>query len=252
MKRSILFGAVLAAVSLPAAAALSQSSEGQRSPSQGQGQPGQSQQGQPQQGQPQQGQPQQGQPQQGQTPQRQGAPQGQPQGAQQGPQGQPGAQAQTPQSAPQAEAKATLAKEDREFIEEAAQGSLFEVKASQLALQKAQLEDVKRFAQRMVDDHTAMTGRLQKVTQPRGVNLPQQLDKKHQEKIDSLSKKTGADFDKSYVDDIVDGHKKDIDNFEKAAKDAKDPAVKEFASTTMPSLREHLQAVQTLKDKVKS
>jgi putative membrane protein len=239
MKSSILFAAVLAAVSLPAAAALSQGTEGQRSPPQGQSPQGQGQQGQGAQ--------------QGQTPQRQGAQPGQQgQGAQPGQQGQ-GAQGQTPQSAPQAETKgAALAKEDREFIEEAAQGSLFEVKASQVAVQKAQVEDVKRFAQRMIDDHTAMTGRLQKVAQAKGVNLPQQLDKKHQEKIDSLSKKTGVDFDKAYTDDIVDSHKKDIDNFEKAAKDAKDPSIKEFATTTMPSLREHLQTAQSLKDKVKS
>jgi len=104
----------------------------------------------------------------------------------------------------------------------------------------------------MIDDHTAMTGRLQKVTQPKGINLPQQLDKKHQDRIDSLSKKTGVDFDKTYTDDIVDAHKKDVDNFEKAAKDAKDPSVKDFAATTLPSLREHLQTAQALKDKVKS
>jgi len=260
MKRSILFAAVLAAVSLPAAAALSQGTETHRNPAQGQSPQGQTQQRQQGAQQGQQG-AQQGQQgaQQGQQGAQQGAQQGQ-QGAQQGAQqGQQGAQQgaqqgqQGAQGAPQADTKgAALAKEDREFIEESAQGSLFEVRASQLAQQKAQVEDVKRFAQRMIDDHTAMTGRLQKVTQPRGINLPQQLDKKHQEKIDSLSKKTGVDFDKTYAEDIVDHHKKDVDAFEKASKEAKDPAVKDFAATTLPSLREHLQAAQSLKDKVKS
>ena len=244
MKRSIVFGAILAAVSLPAAAALSQGTGTQGQGQQGQGQQEQGQQGQGQQGAQQQGR--QGAQQQGQGAQQQGQQGAQQQGAQG--QGQQGAQ-----TAPKADTKGTvLAKEDREFLDEAAQGSLFEVKASQLAQQKAQVEDVKRFAQRMVDDHTGMTGRLQKVVQPKGINLPQQLDKKHQDRIDSLSKKTGVDFDKSYLDEVIDSHKKDIDNFEKAAKDAKDPAVKDFAATSLPSLREHLQAAQTLKDKVKS
>ncbi len=219
MKRSILFSAVLAAVSLPAAAALSQGTGTQRNPSQGQDQQGQGQQGAQGQG-------------------------------QQGAQGQ--AQPQGAQSAPKAETKGTtLAKEDREFVDEAAQGNLFEIRAGQLAAQKAQTDDVKRFGQRMVDDHTAMNSRLQKAVQPKGINLTQQLDKKHQEKIDSLSKKTGVDFDKSYMDDIVDHHKKDVDHFEKAAKDAKDPGVKDFAATTLPTLREHLQSAQSIKDKVK-
>lgn len=54
------------------------------------------------------------------------------------------------------------------------------------------------------------------------------------------------------MDEVIDSHKKDIDHFEKASKDAKDPSVKDFATTSLPSLREHLQAAQSLKDKVKS
>jgi len=102
----------------------------------------------------------------------------------------------------------------------------------------------------MVDDHTAANGRLQQVAQQKGLNLPQQLDKKHQDRIDNLTKKTGADFDKAYINDMVDDHKKDVDNFEKASKDAKDPAVKDFATTTLPTLREHLAQVQSIKERI--
>jgi putative membrane protein len=145
----------------------------------------------------------------------------------------------------------TLAKQDREFIDDAAQGGLYEVKAGQLAQQKAQADDVKQFGKRMVDDHTAVNGRLQQLAQQKGVSLPQQLDKKHQDRIDSLAKKTGPDFDKSYVSDMVDDHKKDVDAFEKASKDAKDADLKSFAASTLPTLREHLTQVQALKDKLK-
>lgn len=146
---------------------------------------------------------------------------------------------------------AALAKQDREFIDGAAQGGLFEVKAGQLAQQRAQADDVKQLGKRMVDDHTAVNGRLQQLAQQKGLSVPQQLDKKHQDKIDSLSKKTGLDFDKAYVDEMVDDHKKNVDHFDKAAKDAKDPDVKAFASSTLPALRDHLTAVQSLKDKLK-
>jgi putative membrane protein len=196
MKRSMLFAAVLAAVSLPAAAALSQGSEARGNP-----------------------------------------PQEKPSQA----------------LSPQADTKGTaLAKQDREFIDEVAQGGLYEVRAGQLAVQKAQSNDVKQFGQRMVDDHTAANGRLQKLAQAKGLNLSTTLDKKHQDKIDSLSKKTGPEFDKAYIDDMVDDHKHDVDAFEKASKDAKDAGVKEFAAATLPTLREHLQQVQSIKDKLKT
>ncbi len=201
MTRPILFAAVLAAMSLPAAAAFSRETETGH-PARGQS-------------------PQQGQPSQGQS--------------------------------PQAEAKgAALAKEDREFINKAGLSGMHKVRAGQLAVQKAQASDVKQFGQRMVDDHTGVNGRLQKLSQQKGLSLSAQLDKKHQDKIDSLAKKTGVDFDKAYVDEMIDDHKSDIDNFEKAAKDAKDPGMKDFAATTLPTLREHLQAAQGLKDKLKS
>ncbi len=106
---------------------------------------------------------------------------------------------------------------------------------------------MKQFGQRMVDDHTAVNGRLQKLAQAKGLNLPTTLDKKHQDKIDSLSKKTGPEFDKAYIDEMVDDHKRDVDAFDKASKDAKDASVKEFAGTTLPTLREHLQQAQGIR-----
>lgn len=195
MTRSMLFAAVLAAVSLPAAAALSQGTQGQ-----GQSPPGQA-----------------------------------------------------PQRGVGAETKgAALAKHDREFVDEAALGGLFEVKAGQLAQQKAQADDVKKFGQRMIDDHTAVNSRLQKLAQQKGLSLPQTIDKKHQDKLNELSKKTGADFDKSYLDDMVDDHKKDVDAFDKASRDAKDSDIKEFSTSTLPTLRDHLKEAQGMKDKLKS
>ena len=146
----------------------------------------------------------------------------------------------------------TLAKQDREFLEEAAQGGLFEVRAGQLARQKAMVDEVKQLGKRMVDDHTAVNGRLQQLGQQKGLSLPQQLDKKHQDRIDSLAKKTGSDFDKAYINDMVDDHKKDVDTFDKAAKEAKDADVKSFATSTLPTLRDHLNLARTTKDRLKS
>jgi len=153
---------------------------------------------------------------------------------------------------PGAEAKgAALAKEDREFINKAGLAGLYEVRVGQLAAQRAQSSDVKQLAQKIVDEHTAVNVRLQKLAQQKGLSLPSQLDKKHQDKIDSLSKKTGVDFDKAFVDEMIDDHKSHIDDFDKAAKESKEPDMKEFAAATLPTLREHLQTAQALKDKLK-
>jgi len=65
-----------------------------------------------------------------------------------------------------------------------------------------------------------------------------------------LSKESGADFDKKFINDMVDDHQEDIKMFEKKAKDADDPQVRDFASRVLPHLQEHLQMAQDLKNQL--
>jgi putative membrane protein len=46
------------------------------------------------------------------------------------------------------------------------------------------------------------------------------------------------------MDDMVKDHKKDVKEFQKEAKSAKDPDVKSFAAKTTPTLQEHLQMAE--------
>lgn len=56
-------------------------------------------------------------------------------------------------NAPQAKAKAS--NQTAEYVRKAAEGDLFEIHSSELALKQAESTDVKAFAQRiMIDDHT--------------------------------------------------------------------------------------------------
>ncbi|WP_437620865.1 DUF4142 domain-containing protein [Sorangium sp. So ce1151] len=147
--------------------------------------------------------------------------------------------------------KATLSKSDREFVEKAALGGLLEVRLGQLAQQRASSPDVKSFGQRMIDDHGAVNKRLAELAQRKGVLVPQELDQKHREKVDKLSKKTGAEFDRAYMSDMVDDHEDDVEEFEEATKEVKDADLKGFAAATLPKLREHLALARQINGKVK-
>ncbi|KYF68832.1 hypothetical protein BE04_30620, partial [Sorangium cellulosum] len=144
-----------------------------------------------------------------------------------------------------------LSKADREFVEKAGQGGLLEVRLGQVAQQRAASPEVKRFAQRMIDDHSAANKRLAQVAQQKGVLVPQELDKDHREKVDKLSQKTGTEFDRAYMSEMVDDHEHDVAKFEKASKEAKDADVKGFATATLPQLREHLAMAKQIQGKVK-
>jgi putative membrane protein len=83
------------------------------------------------------------------------------------------------------------------------------------------------------------------------VTLPTDVDKESKETSDKLSKASGKDFDKKYMDNMVDDHEKDVKEFEKASKNAKDADVKAWATNTLPTLQDHLKMAKDTKSKLK-
>ena len=140
---------------------------------------------------------------------------------------------------------------DRKFVEEAAQGGMAEVLMGQMAQQRASHAQVKAFGQRMVVDHGKANEELKRVASAKNVQLPTTLGSAHQRHADGMSKLSGVEFDQAYMKHMVEDHKKDVADFEKAAKSANDANVKNFASRTLPTLQSHLKLAQTTYDAVK-
>ncbi|MEO8726684.1 MAG: DUF4142 domain-containing protein [Acidobacteriaceae bacterium] len=139
---------------------------------------------------------------------------------------------------------------DLMFAKSAAQGGMAEVQLGQLAVDKAQSPDVKAFGQKMVDDHGKANEQLKDVAQKDNVTLPQQLTAKDEATKDKLSKLDGAAFDKAYMHDMVMDHEKDIREFKQEAKMGKNDSIKDFASSTLPTLEEHLKMAKDANQKV--
>jgi putative membrane protein len=135
---------------------------------------------------------------------------------------------------------------DKMFVEKAAIGGMFEVKSSQLAQQMATSPNVKRFAMRMVADHTKASQELMALAKQKGLRLPTGLDQKHQDKLDQLRKDQGSEFDRAYTEIQVKAHEKAVALFEKAAEDCQDSDLKAWATKTLPTLKEHEQLVKQL------
>ena len=136
---------------------------------------------------------------------------------------------------------------DKQFMTKAAQGGMGEVALGQLAQTHGSSAGVKQFGQRMVTDHSKANAKLMQVAAKQGVTLPAAPGPEEQATKARLSKLSGAAFDKAYVSDMVEDHVKDVADFTKEAKTGKDPAVKTFAATTLPTLKMHLQMARSLK-----
>ena len=139
-------------------------------------------------------------------------------------------------------------KDDAKFATDAANGGMAEVELGKLALKKTHIASLRKFAQMMVDDHGKANDELKAIAQKKNITLPDAVDNDHRQKMADLEKKQGKDFDKAYVDVMIDGHKKTLDLMEKEAKDGKDTDLKTFAEKTAPTVKMHLEAIKRIHD----
>jgi putative membrane protein len=138
----------------------------------------------------------------------------------------------------------------KDFAADAATGGMMEVELGNIAQQKASSQAVKDFGKMMVDDHSKVNDNLKSIGSQKNIDLPASVTDDQRKDIDKLSKKTGADFDKAYVNMMVDDHKKDIAAFKKAEENVSDNDIKNFITNTLPTLQKHLDAIQAIKAKM--
>jgi putative membrane protein len=132
-----------------------------------------------------------------------------------------------------------------------------EIHMGQMGVQSAQSPEVKQYAQTIADDHQKNDQQLQQLAQQNGIELEgKAFQKKQEDSQDHMKKlegKTGAEFDKQYVEIMAKDHKKDVKEVEKAAKEARKQNKTELASfleQTKTGLQGHLQEAQRLEKSV--
>jgi putative membrane protein len=135
---------------------------------------------------------------------------------------------------------------DKKFVESALQGGMAEVELGKLALGKSSNDDVKKFARRMIDDHTKLGNDMKPVAEQIGVKMPPALSKKDQALEAKLETLSGPQFDKAYIQAMVKDHKKDYAEFQQEAQSAVIPAVKEAAMKGEPVIKSHLDEIEQI------
>ena len=142
-----------------------------------------------------------------------------------------------------------LTHSEREFVRKAAEGGEAEVQLGNLAQEKASSNDVKQFGQRMVTDHTKANDQLKQLASSEGLTLPQQPNAMQKAEIARLSKLSGNKFDDAYMKMMVKDHTKDVSEFKETSKTATNPQLKEFVSSTLPTLESHLKEAKSIAPK---
>ena len=141
---------------------------------------------------------------------------------------------------------------DKMFVKKAIRGNFNEIDTAKMALQKSQNDQVKQFAQKMIDDHGKMLDDLHTLAGQENIKYkdePNPDGKKLAAKLDGLS---GAEFDKAYVKGMVKDHKEDVRDFQAEINTGKDQPTKDAAQKSLPVIQDHLQMIEGIQKSMKS
>ena len=127
-----------------------------------------------------------------------------------------------------------------------AQANVNEVAAGKIGAEKATSPDVKRFAQKMVDDHGKMAQELKSLGQSKGVPVADSTGMTDMAKLKMMERKSGAEFDQAFMDHMVKEHELTAKDVEATAAKAKDAEFKAALQKALPHIKEHLAEAKRL------
>jgi len=127
----------------------------------------------------------------------------------------------------------------QEFATMVAQSNMFEIESSKLALDKSKQDEVRSFAQQMIDDHTKAGEAMKEAAQKASVSeTPQKLNAEYQAKMDTLQNASGEAFDEMYWQMQLREHRQAVQLFTQFSQ--QEGPLAEFAKNTLPALQGHL------------
>jgi putative membrane protein len=131
------------------------------------------------------------------------------------------------------------------FLHDEVRSGAAEIKASGLAITNSNNQRVIGFAIMVIDDHAKAEDKLKQIAAAKGVVEKDSIDVAHQQMINDLSKKSGAAFDKAYIQMMVTDHRQAIMLFNAAARNS-DAATQSFADKTLPIIQMHLDSANAI------
>jgi putative membrane protein len=136
-----------------------------------------------------------------------------------------------------------------DFVKKAREAGDFEIATSQLALEKSKAPNVRKFAQQMIDDHTAAAQELEKAAAegaPSAEKQPVKRAEKHARDIERLRDAGAGEFDATYIEIQRNAHEEAVELFSTYAESGDNAKLKAFAAATLPTLKSHLSHVKTI------
>jgi len=145
-------------------------------------------------------------------------------------------------SAAAATAAKPLSAKDKKFFTDAASSGGWETATGRSAEQKAQKGTTKEIAARLIADYSKTNKELVDLGKKKGLTISTEG------KAQQIS---GEDFDRKYLDLVVQDHQEESSLFAKEAASGDDADIKKWAAKTLPMIKQHLALAKDALSKAK-
>lgn len=137
------------------------------------------------------------------------------------------------------------------FLVDAANGGLAEVDFGKIAKEKGLSDRVRNYGKMVEADHADANAKVKELADARKVTLPIETSAANQETMIALSKISGKEFDKAFMDKMVSEHERAITVFMDAADQSNDSGIRTFIANALPVLQIHLDSAKAIQKAIR-
>jgi predicted outer membrane protein len=137
-----------------------------------------------------------------------------------------------------------------EFLVQAMQDAMAEIQICEMAIEKSQNPEVKKFAQSMIDEHGRMGRELEKMAADKKIDVPRTIRREQEMTVDELSSLSGRDFEQRWIQYNIDVHERDVKIFQHYAGEQSDRDIADMAKKHGDTLAKHLKAAHDVGKKL--
>jgi putative membrane protein len=140
---------------------------------------------------------------------------------------------------------------DRSFVRDMAIANMAEVELAKLVPERSTDDEIKKFAQLMIDDHTKSLDSLKAIAAQHNIPVPAELDPRHMRLRDKLAKWHGNEFERNYIETMIDEHEEMLDELEDRVDEARLAEYKAEIADRLAGKKvvEHAEVVAVLPEK---
>ncbi|HET7570666.1 MAG TPA: DUF4142 domain-containing protein [Gammaproteobacteria bacterium] len=144
----------------------------------------------------------------------------------------------------------SLSKQDKKWLKSAHQINLAEIKAGEVAENRAHAHAVRRVGHTLVVDHRMLDAKVAQLTRYLGVKLPGSASLKQKSVLKVIESQQGMNFDKEWLHQEIDGHIAAIEKTKREIHKGSSKNVMQLAKQALPVLEKHLHLLRSAANQI--